>query len=75
VGIDHRWCDRIRRSGDGPEEHAMGLLADIHDYYVTRHIDFTNWFEWTPDLPEQVCGPRPHWRAVDADRRLGADVL
>jgi poly(3-hydroxybutyrate) depolymerase len=30
----------------------MGLFANIHDPdYVTRHIDFTNWFEWTQDLP------------------------
>jgi poly(3-hydroxybutyrate) depolymerase len=30
----------------------MGLFANIHDPdYVARHIDFTNWFEWTPDLP------------------------
>ena len=30
----------------------MGLLANIRDPdYVTRHIDFTNWFEWTQDLP------------------------
>jgi poly(3-hydroxybutyrate) depolymerase len=30
----------------------MGLLANIHDAdYVTRHIDFTNWFEWTQDVP------------------------
>ena len=33
-------------------ERLMGLLANIHDpEYVTRHIDFTNWFEWTQDLP------------------------
>ena len=33
-------------------ERLMGLLANIHDPdYVTRHIDFTNWFEWTQDLP------------------------
>jgi poly(3-hydroxyalkanoate) synthetase len=30
----------------------MGLLANIRDPdYVTRHTDFTNWFEWTQDLP------------------------
>ena len=33
-------------------ERLMGLLANIRDPdYVTRHIDFTNWFEWTQDLP------------------------
>ncbi len=33
-------------------ERLMGLLANIHDPdHVTRHIDFTNWFEWTQDLP------------------------
>ncbi len=33
-------------------ERLTGLLANIHDPdYVTRHIDFTNWFEWTQDLP------------------------
>jgi poly(3-hydroxyalkanoate) synthetase len=33
-------------------ERLMGLLANIHDPdYVTRHVDFTNWFEWTQDLP------------------------
>ena len=33
-------------------DRLMGLLANIHDPdYVTRHIDFTNWFEWTQDLP------------------------
>jgi poly(3-hydroxyalkanoate) synthetase len=33
-------------------ERLMGLLANIHDpEYVTRHIDFTNWFEWTQDVP------------------------
>ena len=33
-------------------ERLMGLLANIDDPdYVTRHIDFTNWFEWTQDLP------------------------
>jgi poly(3-hydroxybutyrate) depolymerase len=33
-------------------ERMMGLLANIRDPdYVTRHIDFTNWFEWTQDLP------------------------
>jgi poly(3-hydroxybutyrate) depolymerase len=33
-------------------ERMMGLLANIHDAdYVTRHIDFTNWFEWTQDVP------------------------
>jgi poly(3-hydroxybutyrate) depolymerase len=32
-------------------DRLMGLLANIHDPdYVTRHIDFTNWFEWTQDL-------------------------
>ena len=35
-----------------PLERLTGLLANIHDPdYVTRHIDFTNWFEWTQDLP------------------------
>lgn len=29
-------------------ERLMGLLANIRDPdYVTRHIDFTNWLEWT----------------------------
>ena len=33
-------------------DRLMGLLTNIHDpEYVTRHIDFTNWFEWTQDLP------------------------
>lgn len=33
-------------------DRMMGLLANIHDPdYVTRHIDFTNWFEWTQDVP------------------------
>jgi poly(3-hydroxybutyrate) depolymerase len=33
-------------------DRLMGLFANIHDPdYVTRHIDFTNWFEWTQDLP------------------------
>ncbi len=33
-------------------ERLMGLLANIRDPdYVARHIDFTNWFEWTQDLP------------------------
>ena len=33
-------------------ERLMGLLANIDDPdYVTRRIDFTNWFEWTQDLP------------------------
>jgi poly(3-hydroxyalkanoate) synthetase len=33
-------------------ERLMGLLANIGDSdYVTRHIDFINWFEWTQDLP------------------------
>jgi poly(3-hydroxybutyrate) depolymerase len=33
-------------------DRLMGLFANIHDpNYVTRHIDFTNWFEWTQDLP------------------------
>ena len=33
-------------------ERLMGLLANIRDPdYVTRHIDFTNWFEWKQDLP------------------------
>lgn len=33
-------------------ERLTGLLANIRDPdYVTRHIDFTNWFEWTQDLP------------------------
>jgi poly(3-hydroxybutyrate) depolymerase len=33
-------------------DRLMGLLANIHDPdYVTRHIDFTNWFEWTQDVP------------------------
>jgi poly(3-hydroxyalkanoate) synthetase len=33
-------------------ERMMGLLANIRDPdYVTRHIDFTYWFEWTQDLP------------------------
>ncbi len=33
-------------------ERLTGLLANIGDSdYVTRHIDFTNWFEWTQDLP------------------------
>ena len=36
-------------------ERLTGLLANIHDPdYVTRHIDFTNWFEWTQDLPGAV---------------------
>jgi poly(3-hydroxybutyrate) depolymerase len=36
----------------GEIERLMGLLANIRDSdYVTRHIDFTNWFEWTQDLP------------------------
>ncbi|WP_396909214.1 alpha/beta fold hydrolase [Mycolicibacterium sp.] len=31
---------------------VMDLMANIHDPdYVTRHIDFTNWFEWTQDVP------------------------
>ena len=33
-------------------ERLMGLFSNIHDAdYVTRHIDFTNWFEWTQDIP------------------------
>ena len=33
-------------------DRLMACLANIHDPdYVTRHIDFTNWFEWTQDLP------------------------
>jgi poly(3-hydroxyalkanoate) synthetase len=33
-------------------DRMMGLLANIHDPdYVARHIDFTNWFEWTQDVP------------------------
>jgi poly(3-hydroxybutyrate) depolymerase len=33
-------------------DRLMGLFANIHDPdYVTRHIDFTNWFEWTQDIP------------------------
>lgn len=33
-------------------DRLTGLLANIHDPdYVTRHVDFTNWFEWTQDLP------------------------
>jgi poly(3-hydroxybutyrate) depolymerase len=33
-------------------ERLTGLFANIHDPdYVTRHTDFTNWFEWTQDLP------------------------
>jgi poly(3-hydroxyalkanoate) synthetase len=33
-------------------DRLMGLLANLHDPdYVTRHIDFTNWFEWTQDVP------------------------
>ena len=36
-------------------ERLTGLLANIHHPdYVTRHIDFTNWFEWTQDLPGAV---------------------
>jgi poly(3-hydroxyalkanoate) synthetase len=32
-------------------ERLMGLFANIDDAdYVTRHIDFTNWFEWTQDI-------------------------
>jgi poly(3-hydroxybutyrate) depolymerase len=35
-----------------PLERLTGLLSNIHDPdYVTRHIDFTNRFEWTQDLP------------------------
>ncbi len=33
-------------------DRLTGLLANIHDSeYVSRHIDFTNWFEWTQDIP------------------------
>jgi len=33
-------------------DRLTGLFANIHDPdYVARHIDFTNWFEWTQDLP------------------------
>ena len=33
-------------------DRLMGLFANIDDPdYVARHIDFTNWFEWTQDLP------------------------
>lgn len=36
----------------GEMDRLMGLLANIDDPdYVTRHIDFTNWFEWTQDIP------------------------
>ena len=39
-------------------ERLMSLFAHIHDPdYVTRHIDFTNWFEWTQDL----AGPFYLW--------------
>ena len=33
-------------------ERLTDLLANVHDPdYVARHIDFTNWFEWTQDPP------------------------
>jgi poly(3-hydroxyalkanoate) synthetase len=33
-------------------ERDVALLAHIRDpEYVARHIEFTNWFEWTQDVP------------------------
>jgi poly(3-hydroxybutyrate) depolymerase len=42
----------VSAAREAPTDRIQVAGTGCHDPgHVTRHIDFTNWFEWTQDLP------------------------